>query len=50
LECPALYLYQDLLAGSGAKARAFLRVYPRLAFFPEVLGQEAMAELCVPLK
>ena len=50
LEPAALYLYGDWLPASGEEARDFPLYCQRLAFFPDVPEQEAIAELFLPLK
>ncbi len=50
LEPAALYLYRDWLPASGEEARDFPLYCQRLAFFPEVPENEAVAELFLPLK
>lgn len=50
LEPAALYLYRDWLPDSGEEARDFPLYCQRIAFFPEVPENDAIAELFLPLK
>ncbi|WP_083805737.1 AraC family transcriptional regulator [Roseobacter sp. SK209-2-6] len=50
LETASLYLYRDWLPESGEETRDFPLYCQRIAFFPEVSEQEAVAGLFLPLK
>ena len=50
LEPAARFLYRDWLPASGAEARDFPLYCQRLAFFPDVPENEAVAELFLPLQ
>jgi AraC family transcriptional regulator len=50
LEPAALFLYRHWLPASGEEVRDFPLYCQRLAFFPEVPENEAIAELFLPLK
>lgn len=50
LEPAVLYLYRDWLSESGEEARDFPIYCQRIAFFPEVPENEAVADLFLPIK